>query len=655
MSNQTNAGVDPANQRANNAGPPHAPPSTHGATAMGSLALAALGIVFGDLGTSPLYALQEAFNGARGVAATPENVVGIVSLFLWSLILMVSIKYVLVLMQADNHGEGGLLALLALLVGERTGREMRRGALRWVFLAMFGTAMLYGDGVITPAISVLSAVEGIEVATPAFSHYVVPITVVILVALFAVQPLGSGRVGVAFGPILAIWFVVIFVLGVASVATTPTILAAFNPANGFTFFLHNGFRGFLALGAVVLCLTGGEALYADMGHFGARPIRLAWYGLALPALTASYLGQGALLLRDPGAASRPFYTTVPAWGLYPMVVLATLATIVASQALISAVFSLTRQAAQLGLSPRVTVRHTSSSTAGQIYLPGLNWLLMVGTIGVVLLFRSSDRLAAAFGIAVSTTMAITTMLFAAFAHVRLKWPMWRIALVAGIFMIVDASFVAANALKFADGGWLPLAVGSLTFLVSTSWLIGLRAMRRSRGDSGLPLKTFISSLAKDAPYRVTGTAVFLMAAGDSVPTTLLHHLKHNQVLHQRVVLLTLLTEEIPRVPQQARFDVECFDQGFIRVVGRYGYLESLNVPDLLEQALQKAGRETYDAMTTSFYLGRESLTVRPDLNIGRRLLLSLFILLRKNELDATAHLKVPPNRVVEMGARLDLV
>jgi len=655
MSNQTNAGVDPANQRANNAGPPHAQPSTHGATAMGSLALAALGIVFGDLGTSPLYALQEAFNGARGVAATPENVVGIVSLFLWSLILMVSIKYVLVLMQADNHGEGGLLALLALLVGERTGREMRRGALRWVFLAMFGTAMLYGDGVITPAISVLSAVEGIEVATPAFSHYVVPITVVILVALFAVQPLGSGRVGVAFGPILAIWFVVIFVLGVASVATTPTILAAFNPANGFTFFLHNGFRGFLALGAVVLCLTGGEALYADMGHFGARPIRLAWYGLALPALTASYLGQGALLLRDPGAASRPFYTTVPAWGLYPMVVLATLATIVASQALISAVFSLTRQAAQLGLSPRVTVRHTSSSTAGQIYLPGLNWLLMVGTIGVVLLFRSSDRLAAAFGIAVSTTMAITTMLFAAFAHVRLKWPMWRIALVAGIFMIVDASFVAANALKFADGGWLPLAVGSLTFLVSTSWLIGLRAMRRSRGDSGLPLKTFISSLAKDAPYRVTGTAVFLMAAGDSVPTTLLHHLKHNQVLHQRVVLLTLLTEEIPRVPQQARFDVECFDQGFIRVVGRYGYLESLNVPDLLEQALQKAGRETYDAMTTSFYLGRESLTVRPDLNIGRRLLLSLFILLRKNELDATAHLKVPPNRVVEMGARLDLV
>ncbi|WP_246089134.1 potassium transporter Kup [Paraburkholderia guartelaensis] len=654
MSNPTNASVDPADQRGINASPPHAPPSAGGGTAMASLALAALGIVFGDLGTSPLYALQEAFNGARGVHATPENVVGIVSLFLWSLILMVSVKYVLVLMQADNHGEGGLLALLALLVGERTGREMRRAALRWVFLAMFGTAMLYGDGVITPAISVLSAVEGIEVATPAFSHYVVPITVVILVALFAVQPLGSGRVGVAFGPILAVWFVVIFVLGVASIAGTPGILAAFNPINGITFFMHNGFRGFLALGAVVLCLTGGEALYADMGHFGARPIRLAWYGLALPALTASYLGQGALLLRDPSAASRPFYTTVPTWGLYPMVVLATLATIVASQALISAVFSLTRQAGQLGLSPRVTVRHTSSSTAGQIYLPGLNWLLMAATIGVVLLFRTSDSLAAAFGIAVSTTMAITTMLFAAFAHVRWKWPVWRIALVAGIFMVVDASFVAANAMKFADGGWLPLAIGGLTFLVSTSWLVGQRTMRRSRGDSGLPLDVFIASLAKDAPYRVTGTAVFLMAAGNSVPTTLLHHLKHNQVLHRRVILLTLLTEEIPRVAPEERFDVHCFEQGFVRVVGRYGYLESLDVPELLRQAMQKAGQEAYDAMTTSFYLGRESLTVCPGLNFGRRLLLSLFILLRRNELDATTHLRVPPNRVVEMGARLDL-
>jgi KUP system potassium uptake protein len=626
----------------------------HKTAGKAALALAALGIVFGDLGTSPLYAMQEAFHGTHGVTPTPENVVGIVSLFLWSLILMVSIKYVLVLMQADNRGEGGLLALLALLVGGRTGRVTRRGALRWVLLAMFGTAMLYGDGVITPAISVLSAIEGVEVATPAFSHYVVPLTVVILVGLFAIQALGSGRVGVAFGPILAIWFVAIFILGVASLAKSPAILGAFNPVNGMIFFMRNGFHGFLALGAVVLCLTGGEALYADMGHFGAQPIRLAWYGLALPALTASYLGQGALLLRDPGAAVRPFYSAVPPWALYPMVVLATLATIVASQALISAVFSLTRQAAQLGLSPRVAVKHTSSSAAGQIYLPGMNWLLMIGTITVVLLFRSSDRLAAAFGIAVSTTMAITTLLFAAFAHVRWKWPIWRVTLVAGVFLVVDLAFVAANAMKIADGGWLPLSIGGLTFLVSSSWLVGLRALRRSRKDSGLPLDLFISSLAVSPPQRVKGTAVFLMGAGHSVPTTLLHHLKHNQILHQQVVLLTLLTEEIPRVSSAERCSAESHEQGFVRVVARYGYMETPHVPQLLEQASHQFGIAACDPMTTSFYLGHESLVAPLHCNLGRRLLLSLFIWLYRNEIDVTVHLNLPPNRVVEMGARLDL-
>jgi KUP system potassium uptake protein len=639
----------------NNVLAPKASQSSRGARGLMALALAALGIVFGDLGTSPLYALQAAFDTTLGVTPTHANVIGIVSLFLWSLILMVSIKYVLVLMQADNRGEGGLLALLALLVGERTGRVTRPGALRWVFMAIFGTAMLYGDGVITPAISVLSAIEGIEVATPAFAHYTVPITVVILVALFAVQPLGSGRVGVAFGPILAVWFLVIFALGLVSLAQTPAILAAFNPFNAITFFAQNGFKGFVALGAVVLCLTGGEALYADMGHFGARPIRLAWYCLALPSLTISYLGQGALLLRDPAAAHRPFYSTVPAWGLYPMVVLATLATIVASQALISAVFSLTRQAAQLGLSPRVTVRHTSSSTVGQIYLPGLNWVLMTATIAVVLGFRTSDSLAAAFGIAVSTTMAITTMLFAAFARVRWQWPLWHIALVAGVFMVVDLAFVAANAMKFVDGGWLPLSIGALTFLMSTTWLIGLRALQQARKDSGLPLDAFTSSIAASPPHRVSGTGVFLMAAGNSVPTTLLHHLKHNQVLHQQVILLTLLTEQIPRVASTERFKVERLEQGFVRIEGRYGYQEMLDVPQLLEQALRQAGCPVYDAMTTTFYLGRESFSIQTKMRPARRMLLSLFSVLRKNELDATAHLGLPPNRVVEMGARLDLV
>ena len=420
--------------------------------ALPALTLAALGIVFGDLGTSPLYALQAAFQGAEGVAVTPDNIWGVVSLFLWSLMIMVSLKYVFVLMQADNRGEGGILALLALLIGKRGKKPDSRRTQQWIYLAMIGTAMLYGDGVITPAISVLSAVEGIGVATPAFTAYVVPITVAILIALFAIQPLGSGRVGVAFGPILALWFVVILLLGAVSILQTPAILYALNPWRGVQFFIHSGWRGFAALGAVVLCLTGGEALYADMGHFGTRPIRLAWYLLALPALAINYLGQGALLLRDPAAAAKPFYTMVPSWALYPMVVLATLATVVAAQALISAVFSLTKQASQLGLCPRVETIHTSATSMGQIYLPALNWTLMVATIAIVLCFRSSDRLAAAFGLAVSTTMAITTILFAAFARRRWDWPRWRIACVAGTLLLADLAFMSANTLKFADDG-----------------------------------------------------------------------------------------------------------------------------------------------------------------------------------------------------------
>jgi len=631
-----------------------APTSAHGG-ALATLALAALGIVFGDLGTSPLYALQEAFHGAAGVDASPTNVIGIVSLFLWSLILMVSIKYVLVLMQADNRGEGGLLALLALLIGDRSRRGPGRRARRWIYLAMIGTAMLYGDGLITPAISVLSAVEGLEQATPAFQPYVVPITVVILVALFAIQPLGSGRVGVAFGPILAVWFIAIFVLGLYSLLQTPAILVALNPLEGLRFFLRNGWHGFLALGAVVLCLTGGEALYADMGHFGARPIRLAWYGLALPALTASYLGQGALLLREPAAATRPFYATVPAWALYPMVVLATLATVVAAQALITAVFSLTRQASRLGLSPRVATRHTSASAAGQIYLPALNWMLMLGTIALVLIFRSSDNLAAAFGLAVSTTMAITTVLFAAFADTRWHWPRWRIALMAGTFLIVDMAFVAANAMKFADGGWLPFVIGLLTFLVTIAWFTGLRVLRASRADSGFPVEVLISSLALSPPHRVGGTAVFMTPPGDSAPVALLHHLKHNQVLHERVVLLTIVTDEAPRVADSARMTADCLEIGFVRIVAHYGYMEEVNVPALLELASPQSGCTLYDAMSTSFYLGRESLTLPASGNLALRGLLRLFVWLHKNELDATAHFAIPPNRVVEMGARLDLV
>jgi len=618
-----------------------------------TLTLAALGIVFGDLGTSPLYALQAAFQGPSGVAPVAQNVIGIVSLFLWSLILMVSIKYVLVLMQADNHGEGGLLALLALLIGDRNrpGKRSRR----WIYLAMIGTAMLYGDGVITPAISVLSAVEGLEVATPAFTPYIVPITVVILIGLFAIQPLGSGKVGVVFGPILAMWFIVIFFLGLGSLVQTPAILAALNPLNALTFFQQNGFKGFLALGAVVLCLTGGEALYADMGHFGAYPIRLAWYCLALPALVANYLGQGALILRNPAAAARPFYTIVPDWALYPMVVLATLATVVAAQALISAVFSLTRQASQLGLSPRVLTRHTSSSSVGQIYLPALNWILMVGTIAIVLIFRTSDSLAAAFGLAVSTTMAITTIIFAAVARTRWSWSRLRVGIVAGVFMIADLAFVAANAMKFAEGGWLPFSIGVVTFIVTFAWFTGLRVLRESRSDSGLPIELLIESLVAAPPHRVHGTAVFMMAPGPSSPVALLHHLKHNQVLHERIVLLTILTEEVPRVKNEERLTVTEMPIGFTKTVARYGYMEAANVPKLLELAERQIACCLYDPMSTSFYLGKESLSAPFSGKLMMNLLLQLFIWLHKNELDSTTHFGIPPNRVVELGARLDLV
>ena len=625
-----------------------------------ALSLAALGIVFGDLGTSPLYALQAAFEGPRGIAPTPGNVIGCLSLFLWSLILMVSVKYVFILMRADNHGEGGILALLALLVGDvsqASGTPVRKGPGRslWIVLALIGTAMLYGDGVITPAISVLSAIEGVSVATPAFNPIVVPLTVLILICLFALQSKGSGKVGVAFGPILAVWFLVIMILGVVSLIQTPRVLTALDPRTAFSFFQRNGFKGFLALGAVVLCLTGGEALYADMGHFGRRPIQLAWYGLALPALALNYLGQGALLLRDPAAASHPFYAMVPGWALYPMVVLATLATIVASQALISAVFSLTSQAMQLGLCPRVRVVNTSATVRGQIYLPTINWLLMTATVAVVLGFGSSASLAAAFGLAVTTTMAITTVLFAALARWRWRWSKLRVATVSSMFLLIDLAFFGANAAKFMEGGWLPVLLGTVTFLLMYSWRFGRQQLSETRRGTGLSLEDLISALQTSPPLRVEGTAVFLSQRSDEVPAVLIHHLKHNQVLHRRVVLLTLQTADVPRVTPEQRFTLEKAGQGFMRVVARYGFMETPDVPSVLQLASMDCGEVLFDPMRTSFYLGRESLTPPSGWNPLRGAALRLFIWQRRNELDATVHFGIPANRVVEMGARLEFL
>jgi len=634
----------------------HAPGSKAGL----GLTLAALGIVFGDLGTSPLYALQEAFHPERGVAATPVNVIGCTSLFLWSLIVMVSLKYVWVLMRADNQGEGGILALLALLRGERlSDGASRHGRLPWgslwLMLALVGTAMLYGDGVITPAISVLSAVEGLSVITPAFNDVIVPLTVVILVALFAVQSKGSGRVGVAFGPILALWFVAILALGLASLVRTPEVLQALNPASGFEFFRRNGFRGFEALGAVVLCLTGGEALYADMGHFGRQPIRRAWYGLAPPALVASYLGQAELQLRDPSAADRPYYAQVPVWAMWPMVLLATAATVVASQALISAVFSLTSQAAQLRLVPRQLIVHTSADTRGQIYLPVLNWLLMVATVAVVLGFRSSASLAAAFGLAVSVTMAITTLLFGALARLRWRWPWWRVVAASGGFLCADLAFVGANSLKFADGGWLPLVLGGIVCLLMLSWHDGRRQLARARVDeSGLRLEDFVASLATHAPHRVEGMAVFLSGGSRDVPTILLHHLKHNQVLHERVIVMTLQTLELPRVPADQRLVWQDLGQGFKRLTGRFGYMETPDVPELLAELCAGCGEPPAEPLRTSYYVGREAITLTRGLGWAEAVLLHVFILQRRNEIDATTHFGIPANRVVELGARVEL-
>jgi KUP system potassium uptake protein len=630
------------------------------APALLSISLAALGIVFGDLGTSPLYALQEAFHPERGVAASAANVLGCTSLFLWSLIVMVSFKYVWVLMRADNQGEGGILALLALLVHDLSrGASARAGQVRWgglwLLLALVGTAMLYGDGVITPAISVLSAVEGLSVATPAFDPYIVPLTVAILIGLFLIQSKGSGRVGVAFGPILALWFVAIAMLGIMSLAATPEALAAFDPRYGIDFFQRNGFRGFVALGAVVLCLTGGEALYADMGHFGRRPIRLAWYGLALPALVLSYLGQAALLLRQPAATDRPFYAMVPDGALLPMVGLATLATIVASQALISAVFSLTHQAIQLGLSPRQQVVHTSAATRGQIYMPTLNWLLMGATIAVVLGFRTSASLAAAFGLAVSATMAITTVLFIALARLRWRWSAGRIIATTGVLMLADWAFLGANALKFADGGWLPLAMGALVLLAMLSWHYGRHQMARARqpGD-GLLLEDFIASLQASPPHRVEGTAVFLNEKGPEVPKILLHHLKHNQVLHERVVLLSLETLDVPRVAEAERLEWQDLGLGFMRLSARYGFMESPDLPTLLEAASAACGEHLFDPMRTSFYMGRETITLLQTRAWFSRLLLAVFVWQRRNEVAAATHLGIPANRVVELGAWMEL-
>jgi KUP system potassium uptake protein len=614
------------------------------------LSLTALGVVYGDIGTSPLYALRECFKAEYGITPTAPNIIGVLSLILWSLILVVSIKYIVFILRADNRGEGGILALLALLLQQKR-REDDKGRRRLlVALGLFGAALLYGDGVITPAISVLGAVEGLEVGTPALAHIVVPITLVILFALFMVQRYGSARVGTAFGPIMLVWFVTIGTLGIRSISAAPAVLASANPWHGLLFFRDHGIAGFLTLGAVVLVVTGGEALYADMGHFGKRPIRIAWFVGVLPALLLNYFGQGALLLRTPAAASNPFYLLAPASFQWPLLIIATAAAVVASQALISGAFSLTQQSIQLGYSPRMQIIHTSKHEAGQIYIPEVNKALMVGCLLLVVAFRNSSALSAAYGIAVTGTMAITTVLFAVVARSRWNWSLLHVGLLTAFFMLIDMAFLIANVIKIEHGGWVPILMAVGVYTLMSTWKRGRVQLQEIQDAGQLPLATFLTSIEKSPPLRVRGTAVFMTSSPDGVPVVLLHHLKHNKMLHETVVLLSVQTRGIPEVVGEHMLSLEKLGQGFYRLVANYGFMQSPNIPELLARAA--ADGVPVPRMDTSYYLGRERLVLTGKARMSRWRK-SLFALMSRNARSATEFFQIPPNRVIELGAQIE--
>jgi KUP system potassium uptake protein len=610
--------------------------------------------VYGDIGTSPLYAMRECFFGTHSVRPTHENVLGVLSLIIYSLFLVISIKYVAIVMRADNHGEGGILALTALIPGRGGARaassRLALGRPVLIALGIFGTALLYGDGMITPAISVLGAVEGLEVVTPVFGAYVVPITVAILVALFAIQRFGTHRVGGLFGPIVIVWFVSIATLGVVWIVRAPAVLGAFDPRHALTFFADNGFTGFAVLGAVFLVVTGGEALYADMGHFGRKPIRLAWFVLVLPALLLNYFGQGALLLLDP-TADAPFFQLAPSWALLPLVGIATAAAIIASQALISGSFSITRQAIQLGLAPRLDVEHTSASEIGQIYVPQVNWALMVATVVIVLGFRSSGAVAAAYGIAVTLTMIITVLLL--YVVMTEVWH-WRKPLAVGVvlvFLVADVSFFGANALKVMQGGWVTLAVAALLFTLMTTWKTGRRLVAERLTARAIPLEDFIESVSASQPVRVPGTAVFMTAQPTGTPPALAHNLRHNKVLHEHVVVLTVSTAQQPHVAEDDRVSIEALPHNVFNVRVQYGFMEDPDVPAALMQACDQGLPIDPDDLT--YFLGRETIIVtrRKGMAVWRE---KLFVVMARNAVRATAFFRLPYERVVELGVQVEM-
>jgi len=590
--------------------------------------------------------MRECFYGQHGVPPTHANVLGVLSLIIWSLILIISVKYLTLILRADNRGEGGILAL-ATLVSD----VVRRGKFLFL-LGLFGAALLYADGMITPAISVMGAVEGLHVATPLFDHYVVPIAVVILIGLFFFQSRGTTRVGAVFGPVTMIWFAAISVLGIAHIIRAPQVLAAVNPIHGFEFFLVNGWRGFVVLGAVFLVVTGGEALYADIGHFGTAPIRLSWFAVVLPALTLNYLGQGALLLIEPDAAVNPFYRMAPAWALYPLVVLATAAAVIASQAIISGAFSLTMQAIQLGYSPRLRAIYTSERIIGQIYVPVVNWGLMIACVALVLGFRTSSNLAAAYGVAITTTMLITTVLFYVVARRRWHWPAAAALPIAAFFITIDLAFFGANMLKIAHGGWFPLLVSAAILFLMLTWRKGRRVLRSRLGEMCIPLDAFLSELKSQNIRRVPGTAVYMSGNRYGTPLALLHNLKHNKVLHEEVVLLTVRTEEVPYLTNpRDRVALENLHEGFWRAQIHFGFMEKPNVPVALERVKQVGLR--FDPMRTTYFIGRETIlaTRKRGLSSWRG---SFFAWMTRNAGDVTSYFCLPPNGVVELGARVEV-
>ena len=620
-----------------------------GATA--TLVLGAVGVVFGDIGTSPLYALQTAFGPEHGLALTHENVLGILSLIVWSLIWVITLKYLFVMMRADNNGEGGILALLALALRET--RPYPR--LRWTIIGIgiFGAAMFYGDSMITPAITVLSAVDGLSVAAPAVGHFVIPVALVVLAGLFLIQSHGTGKVGTFFGPVMILWFAAIAVIGALHVADNPAVLQALAPVHAVEFMLAYPLRGFLVLGAVFLALTGGEALYADMGHFGRRPIRIAWLCLVFPALLANYFGQAAYVLAHPDAISNPFYRMVPQWALGGMVLLATCAAVIASQAVISGAFSVTRQAIQLGYVPRLEIQYTSERSMGQIYVPFVNWILFTAVVLLVLGFENATNLGNAYGIAVSATMVIECVLAMVVARLIWKWPLPLVIVVMGLFLLVDSVFLASNAAKFLSGGWFPLLIGCTVFALLMTWKRGRLLMFRRLSEQGIPLKPFLESLDAHPPQKVSGTAIFMTSNADQVPHALLHNLKHNKVLHEKTVFLTIVPHDVPYVPAEDRVQFERLVNGFYKLEAWYGFKEQPDIDEILAACRLRYGF-TFDVMDTSFFLSRETViptSDTPGMALWRD---HLFAWMTRNATRATDFFNIPANRVVELGTHIEI-